>query len=180
MSMSHKAFVFDYARFERELRERLLAALASDDARPLEAFISVNREALKDPYEGEALAGNWREIFRPADVQAHADFALTKYYDPSDDIGLGSDWEVVSQAVEQAGLDGKLVLGTALATPDLAVYFDPGRQGAYFQSEAMVKKHLAQLSALEAPGNDRADCLSALRRMLGSAALEGRGLYVTF
>jgi len=44
----------------------------------------------------------------------------------------------------------------------------------------MVKKHLAQLSALGALGNDRPDCLRALRHMLWSAALDGSGLYVTF
>jgi hypothetical protein len=132
MSMSQKAFVFDHARFERELRERLLAALAADDARPLEAFINANQEAIKDAYEGEAVRPDWRNQFRPADAQAYADFALTKYYEPSDDLGLDTDWPEANAALEQAGLQGALLLGSALATSDGAVTFDPGRQGSYF------------------------------------------------
>jgi hypothetical protein len=176
--MSHKAFVFDHARFERELRERLLTALTRDDPRPLEAFITAHREALRDPYEGNPLGSNWRDEFRPADVQAYADFALTMYYDPSDDIGLGSSWEKASQGIEQAGLDGSPLLGTALATA--AVCFDPGRQGAYLQSESDVQYHLTQLSALEARTPRRLQWLRAVQEMLQSAASERRGLYVTF
>jgi len=175
MSMSHKAFVFDHARFERELRERLLAALASDDARPLDAFITANLEALKDPYEGEPLRASWRDTFRPADVQAYADFALTKYYDPSDDLGLGTDWQDANEALEQAGLGAEVLLGSALSTPDGAASFDPGRQGAYFQSEADVRQHLTQLAALRLH-----DSLRAARELLQAAATARRGLYITF
>jgi hypothetical protein len=180
MSMSHKAFVFDHARFEQELREGLLAALANDEARPLEAFINTNREALRDPYEGEPLGPDWRDTFRPSDVQAYADFALTKYYDPSDDLGLGTDWEDASQALAQAGLDGRVLLGTALTTPDGALCFDPGRQGAYFQSEAVVTEHLAQLAALEARASRLPDGLRAARDLLHAAATARGGLYITF
>jgi hypothetical protein len=180
MSMSHKAFVFDHAHFERELRERLLASLASDDARPLAAFISANRATLKDPYEGEPLGPDWRDTFRPSDVQAYADFALTKYYDPRDDLGLGTDWQEANDALEQAGLSGQVLLGTALGTPDRALCFDPGRQGAYFQSQADVRHHLAQLVALEARESRPSAWLRAAQAMLQAAAAAGSGLYVTF
>jgi hypothetical protein len=180
MSMSHKAFVFDHARFERELRERLLAALASDDARPLDAFINANREMLRDPYEGEPLSPDWRATFRPSDVQAYADFALTKYYDPSDDLGLGTDWQDANEALEQAGLGGDMLLGTALTTPDGALGFDPGRQGAYFQSEADVRHQLDRLATLAAREPRPPEWLRAARDLLQTAATAHRGLYVTF
>jgi hypothetical protein len=113
-------------------------------------------------------------------VQAYADFALTKYYDPRDDLGLGADWQEANDALEQAGVSGQLLLGTALSTPDGALCFDPGRQGAYFQSEADVRHHLAQLAALEAREPRPSGRLRVARDMLQGAAAAARGLYVTF
>ncbi len=127
MSMHHKAYAFKWAAFEQELLPIVERALGNDDAAELARFISENQAFLQDPYEGEPLPRDWRAKLEVGDVQELADIALTRYYDPSADSGLGHDWVRISHA--SAGIAGAL-LGQTIG-PDRNP-FDPGRMGRTF------------------------------------------------
>lgn len=179
MSMSHKAFVFAFDDFEAELRSILELALSRNDPSVLRDFIVVHRESLVDPYEGNELEENWESLLEIRNVQEYGDFALTKYYDPLDDVGLGDRWEKVGDALEAHGINENVVLGRAVGRPD--ALFDPGRMGSYFQPLGAVRAHRQRLESvlqgLETP--DRV-YLDAARSMFEAAAVEDKGLYVTF
>lgn len=176
MAMEHKAFVFDFRSFEKELRPILERALSSNASSELLGFIEANRASLKDPYEGEPLEENWREMAEGQDVHQWGDFALTKYYEPSDDLGLGPTWEALqSLLLAKLGKD-QPVLGRPVGPPTNP--FDPGKMGAYFQTEEDVKANLSELQRLQSNGaGEQADRLVEILR---AAAARGRGLYVTF
>jgi hypothetical protein len=176
MAMEHKAFVFDFRSFEKELRPILERALASNDSGELLRFIEDNRASLKDPYEGEPLDEDWRARAEAPDVQHWGDYALTKYYEPSDDLGLGPDWEVLqSELLAKLGRD-QTVLGRTVGPP--ASLFDPGRMGAYFQTEEDVTANLSELQRFHS--NGAGDEANRLVEILRAAAARGRGLYITF
>jgi hypothetical protein len=142
MTMEHKAFVFDTKAFDLEVRPVLERALSDGDTRGLVDFIRGNVDVLKDPYEGEPLNENWENSLQVRDPHQYGDFALTKYYDPRQDIGLGRDWEEVqSLLLAEIGTDLP-ILGRPIGPPNSL--FDPGKMGSYFQSEADVRDHLAK------------------------------------
>jgi hypothetical protein len=162
MAMEHKAFVFDFQGFEKELRPILEKALASNNSSELLRFIEANRASLKDPYEGEPLGEDWREMAEGQDPHQWGDFALTKYYEPSDDRGLGPRWEALqSQLLAKLGKDQAL-LGKTVGPP--ANPFDPGKMGSYFQSEEDVKANLSELQRLQGNGAGEADRLVEILR----------------
>src|SRR4051794_23851626 len=101
MSMEHKAFVFDWTAFALELLTPIVQALSEDDIRPLKAFVEAHRTELTDPYEGEPLPEEWRSLLETGDTQELADFALTRYYRPTDDHGIGSAWSEISDELTQ-------------------------------------------------------------------------------
>jgi hypothetical protein len=178
MTMTHRAFALDHAAFSAELRPLLLRALETNDCAELARFIDQNLAALSDPYEGEPLAADWRNLLEENDAHEHGDFALTKYYDSELDVGLDADWEEIGELLEKSGSSGNLMLGAPLG-PEAAP-FDPGRQGAYFQSEVEVAQNERELLALLAREPALTEPLGALRGMLSQAARHGKGLYVTF
>jgi hypothetical protein len=172
MAMDHKAFVFRYAEFNRDLKPLLVAALVSRDPQQLVAFIDADRPSFRDPYEGETLPANWQALLETKDVDEFGDFVLTKYYDPREDIGLGRDWQEIQQALEDAfGMSGG-ILGQPLGVGEHI--FDPGKMGSYFQSHEDVLRHMAQLKSAHGPYLQRA------QELLRQAADQGEGLYVTF
>jgi hypothetical protein len=172
--MRHKAFLFDYEQFERELLPTLEASLKTQEITSLRSFITSNLDALSDPYEGDLLDDNWEGMVEPRDVHQYGDFALTKYYDPCSDIGLGDVWEGVQQFMA-ADLTSALspILGRVIG-PETSP-FDPGKMGSYFQSGQEARRNYERLNALPGgPGLD--DAIAMLKR-----AVESRqGLYVTF
>lgn len=177
MSMLHKAFAFDYARFAAELKPILAAALRADDSSALVQFIDSNLDDLCHPDEGDELGRDWRDRIEQGDVQEYGDFALTKYYDPNDDIGLDHEWEELQDLLvtsDEARVSP--ILGTVLGEGD--VLFDPGRMGSYFQSEHSVRENLVYLQSLA----DRvsSDAMQAALGMLDAAAADDKGLYVVF
>jgi hypothetical protein len=106
--------VFDYQAFAAELLPIAVRALDTVKSAELELFIDQYRTALVDPDSAQHLDSNWRSMLANRDIDEYADFALTKYYDPSDDIGFGNDWQQVSEALERSGLPPELGLGSAL------------------------------------------------------------------
>lgn len=172
--MIHKAFVFDDDAFRAELRDPLERALRSGDLTTLRAFIADHLDALSDPYEGEPLDRNWESQIQFKDAHQYGDFALTKYYHPAEDVGLGDDWQAIGELLTTHGIAEQTVLGTPLGN------FDPGKQGSYFQPPSMVRMSLGRLDALVSGKPELAVRLAPLRSMLDAAARRGRGLYITF
>jgi hypothetical protein len=170
MSMCHKAFAFDWMSFERELLPILLSALEANETAGLTAFIESNIGTLSDPYEGETLTEDWQSLLENQDVQELGDFALTRYYDPSDDCGLGDDWITLNASLSapaQAAL-----LGSPLGPETNR--FDPGRMGSYFQTPADVRRSRASLRPLKAAP------IRLYKSLLDRCGRRGLGVYVTF
>src|SRR6187455_1169828 len=97
MSFDHKAFAFDWMAFSNELLPWLSAALARVDRDTLAAFVDANVSVCRSPYDGQPLSLAWRGMLEANDVQELADFALTKYYDPTDDHGLSDGWMEIDE-----------------------------------------------------------------------------------
>lgn len=95
VSMTHKAYAFDWSAFARdELHDILLDALSSGVTNALIRYIDANRYHLKNGDEGGPLSDNWnwKNELENFDVQEFGDLALTRFYDPMEDYGLVYDW----------------------------------------------------------------------------------------
>lgn len=170
MSFSHKAFAFDGHAFEVQLAPTLRRALAQGDPSALQAFIDTHWESLKDPCEGAPLSPAWRSQLEAGDLQELADFALTRYYDPKADFGIGEEWGGMAQGLPEA--QRQALLGAALQEDGQT--FDPGRMGSYFQDRQRAAMSLQLLEH----ANESA--LDAFKRRLQQVVGEGLGMYVTF
>jgi len=179
MSPEQKAYTFAYKPFSTELEPILEAALASGNCQELIDFIQRQRSSLTDPYEGEPLGEDWEQLMEFKDAHQYGDFALTRYYSVTHDIGLGPSWAKIEAELTAAGMKGaELVLGFPVGPRQNL--FDPGKMGSYLRSEQLVARHLTELQAAVQNGQvPRADVLQ-LERMLSAAASAGRGLYITF
>jgi hypothetical protein len=170
MSMSHKAFVFDWEAFHSELAPLLAASLEDGDLDRLLQFGDRHRHFLRDPYEGERLGENWASTLGVGDTQEVAEFVLTRYYDPTEDGGLGEAWQEID-----AHLDAEqrlALLGQPFGSEESP--FDPGKMGSYFQDCDTARKSLELLRRMDIPEFSR--FLSLLEQALSSS----KGLYVTF
>jgi hypothetical protein len=168
--MEHKAYAFDWPRFEFDLLPMLVEALFRNETAELETFIDQHLAELTDPDEGEPLSGDWRERLENRDVHEYGDFALTRYYDPTDCWGIGYEW---------TRLNDELLIAAATAMLGFGVgtegnWFDPGRYGSYFQTPEQVWESLAILQAHTCPD------LARYLRLLERCVAEKRGVYVTF
>jgi hypothetical protein len=170
MSFDHKAYFFDWWAFERELLPLFRQGFSAASAQALAAFIDENVNTCRRPYDGEPLTVSWRESLEVGDPQELADFALTKYYDPSDNCGLGTDWLPLDERLAEDGRAA--LLGFPIGPTDNL--FDPGRQGSYFHSPRSLVDALKILRSVHAPG------LEQYLSFLEAAARSDRGVYVTF
>src|SRR5262245_24530781 len=173
--MEHKAYLFDYESFSRELKGILEAAIQTHDPAALVSFIRVNVGNLRDPYEGKPLERDWESLIETRDAHQYGDFALTKYYDPLVEIGLGTDWNSVQELI---ALDRTLtespILGSTIGPPDEP--FDPGKMGSYFQTDRQVGESHEYL--LKRAEQRRLESLASAIEMLQKALQAGTGLYV--
>jgi hypothetical protein len=175
----HKAFILDYKSFESQLKNILESALKNENVSQLSEYISQNQTHLKDPYEGEPLTNEWESMIESQDPHQYGDFALTMFYDPTEDIGLGYDWENVQEILSQKLTDASSVLGSPIGPA--SNYFDPGKMGAYFQSPQQVieNQRLLENSFNQEEFESSAE-LEKMLEILQSAISEGKGLYITF
>jgi hypothetical protein len=175
--MEHKAYLFDFDGFSRELQPKLQRALETHDPAALVDFIRHNIKSLKDPYEGQPLADDWESMIETKDEHQFGDFALTKFYDPTEDIGLELLWyDVQNLLADDPAVVVSPILGTTVGPVDNLL--DPGKMGAYFQSRWQVSQSKNQVAALVA--GMQSPALNEGLRMLVRAEAEGTGLYVTF
>jgi hypothetical protein len=178
MSLNHKAFVFDYHLFQRELRPMLEAALASGAVAPLRQFMKENLPYLKDPDEGTPLEEGWEQRLETRDVDQYGDIALTKYYSPDLDGGIGSAWAELDVCLAAMNLASS-TLGATIGNGQGR--FDPGKIGSYFQSPDDVHRNLKALreASAEMPA-ELLPSLSSFITLLQNAMEKRAGLYVTF
>jgi hypothetical protein len=172
MSMEHKAFVFDYGRFQAELAPILFRALENDSMDDLIVFIRQHQAEIRTPDEGDPLEAGWEKRFVEEGLDRVGAVALTRYYDPLKDIGLDYDWQELGRLFP----DDNEVLGVPFGPP--LHLFDPGKMGSWFQSPEMVRKHevLARDVAARLPQSDLRRCIA----MFQKAREKAGGLYVTF
>ena len=176
MALEHKAFLFDFTAFDRELRPILESALHTGRAEEVRRFVLEHRGEIRDPYEGEELDAGWEERLEAKDAHQYGDFALTMYYDPKRDVGLGTQWVEAQEALlEETGRD-HAVLGKTVGPKQEP--FDPGKLGSYFQSEEEVRAHRTEVEVLVR--KRPVAVLNALQLLLSHASGKGAGLYVTF
>lgn len=114
------------------------------------------------------------------DVHQYGDFALTKYYSPKDDQGLGGEWENFQDLVSNVRtFDFSPLLGLPLEVN--GNFFDPGKMGSYFQSEENVGESLRKLIEVECQVESHLlDDIKGYKDLLEQAIIEKKGLYVTF
>jgi hypothetical protein len=175
MSMTHKAFVFDYEAFESELKEILEAALDLNEIEGLENFITLNINSLTDPYEGECLSENWDVMLEYRDPHEYGDFALTKFYNPIEDIGLGYDWIEIQDLLSGEYIS---ILGNLIGKDNN--YFDPGKMGSYFQSLRMVTENKSKIDILMNNKSAYIASLAPVACMFDAAIVLNKGLYISF
>jgi hypothetical protein len=178
VSMSHKAYAFDWSAFARdELHNVLLDALSSGDERGLIRYIEANRHYIKDRYRGGPLSDDWKDSLGNYDVHEFGDFALTRFYDPMENYGIDHYWLDFEHLPEA---DQAALLGTPFGPRE--AYFDPGRQGSYFQTPQEVVRSLASIRRIDLSNMDRdqRESWEQFEKLLGECAKAGSGLYVTF
>ncbi|MBV6621412.1 MAG: hypothetical protein KI793_00395 [Rivularia sp. (in: Bacteria)] len=179
MTMEHKAFIFDYDTFVKELADILIDAIETNENHQLIAFIENNLPYLKNSEEGESLDTSWKELIEVGDASEYGDFAITKYYNPADDIGLGYDWmQLDDLLLQELNVDVSPLLGTVFGSSEN--YFNPGKQGSYFQSLGRVKENFELLNSLSKDKLQSLDNVALLIKMLSDALASKKGLYITF
>ncbi len=179
MVLEHKAFVFDYSSFQDELMDILVNSLKTETTDRLKQFILQNLSSLKDPYEGDMLDSDWESLMEVYDAHQYGDFAITKFYNPQDDVGLGYDWQELDELLNQE-LDSKysILLGSTIGSKDNL--FDPGKIGFYFQSLQQVNNNLEIIKTLIREKPELVEPLKIAIAMFQSAVSESKGLYITF
>lgn len=124
MSMQHKGFAFDWLNFKRELQPVLVKSLETGDVQELLNFIGRNREQLTDPYSGVCLNEKWQAMLSNRDAHEYGDYVLTKYYDVTEERGVGNVWTELSYSLPA---DAKFaMLGKAVGSRQCYVF--PRRQ----------------------------------------------------
>jgi hypothetical protein len=178
MSMEHKAFIFDYEAFMSELKDILEIALYRNEVEGLECFINSNIHYLTDPYEGEPLSDNWHETIESRDPHQYGDFALTKFYNPAKDIGIGYDWVEIESSISQELGENLILLGDRIGKEDS--YFDPGKMGSYFQSLNIALDSRSKINIIIENKSVSIKYLTPIIDILDLAISSNKGLYITF
>ncbi|MCX6368834.1 MAG: hypothetical protein NTX57_19300 [Armatimonadetes bacterium] len=164
MSNLHKAFVFDEAAFRRDLAP----ILDRHDDTALEHFISDHRAQLRNPRNGVHIESDWRDDAAFDGFGRRATLALTAYYDPTANIGLGS-------------AASKCRFGLIDLYPESRVFVGGGALGVpdgYFQSASYVAESVAILENLRAQLPLKAEIIDPVLIMLHAATAENKGLYL--
>jgi hypothetical protein len=149
MSMEHKSFLFNTSAFTKELSEIILTAGETDNEKLVISFINQNLNDLKSPYSGEELTSEWIEELETEDIQELADFAMTKYYNPDEELGLSYSWELLLESFDELDLkfnNEYYILGKSLDSENFTL--DPGRMGLGFidsQQISSIHKELISL-----------------------------------
>jgi hypothetical protein len=178
VALCHKAFAFDWSSFQRDKLFTLLARALEDDRKEeLQVYIAEARTLLKDPYQGEPLEGDWMEVLENRDVHEFGDYALTRFYNPSEDIGISDQWMSIDARLPENAKAA--MLGAPFGRQ--GNYFDPGRLGSYFQPPDGVQRSMSLLEECDLfREGTQGDALARYKLGLKDCVTKGLGLYVTF
>jgi len=165
MLIQHRAFIFNYQRFEDEI-EPLIRDAMQGQAEPLAAYCDRNRSLLK-----------WLPTSHdPLDL---AQSVLTLCYDPSKDIGLGEQWGEIDRVLK----DGDEVVSGVLLGRPLVINgrpYAPDGCVAYFQLEEWTRGNLLLIQrwVVAEPHNQR--ILQPAIDLFQTVVNANRGLYILF
>ncbi|MEH1942426.1 MAG: hypothetical protein V7L01_19730 [Nostoc sp.] len=113
------------------------------------------------------------------DINQYGDFAITKYYNPQCNIGLGYNWMPLYDILpNELDKDVSPLLGKFFGIP--GNYFNPGKMGSYFQSLEQVKNNFELLNFLLNENKEHLPNLALLMKMLSNALDLKKGLNITF
>ncbi len=199
MSMEHKAFIFDTCLFSAELLPIMEVCIPKNDVASLKDFVRAHLANAHSPYSGEALQAEWELELCAGDILEAVDFAMTCYYFPEEDRGLGEAWDALLETLRKMkprGLDAeRAVLGKPLKVGGLEI--DPGRMGTGFvQAEDISGVHdslrrlrvkmqsaklpLAKDLLYELSGEELMEAYDNLTELYKDATEENKGLLFTF
>lgn len=133
MSMCHKAYVFDTSSFEKELSELIITSGNAANTDALKEFINSHIGEVKSVYTGDLLSYDWEKEIESGTVQEFADFAMTCYYSPEDEIGLSYSWDPLLEVLSMLPTSFEpyyYVLGRALESKMFQL--NPGGMGLGF------------------------------------------------
>lgn len=116
------------------------------------------------------MSADWQEALENRDLHEYGDYALTRFYNPTDCSGVGYEWVRLSDNLPEPA--AKAMLGFSIGPPERL--FDPGRYGSYFQTPTLVRESLSILQPFRMPE------LARFMELLEQCAAEGRGIYATF
>lgn len=156
MSKSHRAFVFDEAGFRRELAP----LLQRNDSAGLQHFLHDHQAQLRNPETGAPLTDD--------DDHSAPEVALTAFYDPATDIGLGSAAEKLRFALIDLYPEGRVFVGGGQL---------PGIAGE-FQSAEYVAGSVPLLEQLRHDHPQQRAVIDPVLHLLQTAAAAGKGLYI--
>ena len=179
--MEHHAYVFDYDAFSVELLPVLKNAISIFDTQLLENFIDANIDSLTSPLDATPLDALWRDgitsinPITPDSINELGALALTRYYDPLDDIGLLFDWDDVWDFLEQYG-NPEIMLGMPLSRGFEG--FELGGTYSYLQSPEQVAENLKRVEEIYKDNPEIDNELDELVVMFQRAARALKGLYI--
>lgn len=150
MAMEHKAFLFNTAEFTKQLSTIIITAGTTNNEKSLVCFINENLNKLKSPYSGEKLNIEWKEELEAKDIQELADFAMTKYYNADDELGLSYLWDQFLKSFDKLQLNYNpeyYVIGKPLESKQFVL--DPGRMGLGFIYSEHISSMYNELVSLQ-------------------------------
>ena len=154
MSIDHKAYLFQYDKFQEELADALYRSLQTGIVRPLREFIDRHCGSLTDLATAKRLGEDWEQKYgRDADVQGYADLTLTRYYDLTASLGLGYGFDALTaylRSVPFLARHAECLIGGTLFGPK-GKRLDPGRMGTGFLSPAEVTRFDGLLARTDWP-----------------------------
>lgn len=130
MSMEHKAYLFDMAKYHFDIERVLDTCCKERNFLEAEMYIDKHWRELYSPYTGEPLEEEWKKKLISGNLQEYFDILLTACYEWENDIGLGYAWDGVSETLKQLNFINdieKCVLGRSLIFHGLTI--DPGAMG---------------------------------------------------
>jgi hypothetical protein len=175
MAIPHNAYALAYDAFQRELRPLLEGCIAENNPVLLQQFLRTHRPCLTDLTTERPLNVGWEENLDANDVDLLGATALTKYYDPTHNIGTLDDWHDLATAIDRvAGFPG-VALGQRIGPPGHPL--SPWGRDCFVQSPEEVRKHLLILRHWLTCEPDHEECLAGLEQTLAHALKQGKGLY---
>lgn len=162
MSIEHKAYVFDTKNFNKELRKIILISGNTKNQSLLKNFINSKIGVVKSPYSGDLINIGWEKELENGDIQELADFAITCYYSPGEEMGISYAWDAVLTTLNRLPLkfnSDYYILGNTLETEIFKL--DPGGMGLGFINAEDIPKMYNELNNLKEDFIEKSSLISS-------------------